>query len=251
MGFQPLPSHNGTRHLPLPKGKYVVGTSDLMTKSVFMRCFYPAAKELTMTDYVESFDRWPSWLPSLEYADGYMRFKFSSGSDVAAKLFRWLIRDPKCPSLHNAPVLKVEQPLPVIVFSHGMGAMRTTYSMLLSELASQGYFVAAVEHRDGSASCTLTSDGSWMFERKLVPGEDEYSLRNGQVRQRVEDCEQAFGLLAKVSKNEGLRGEWTQFKPSEQFIESVEDRLDIDNGCYISGHSFGSATALRALYTSK
>jgi len=251
MGFQPLPNYNGSRHLPLPKGKYIVGTSDLMTKTVFMRCFYPTAKELTLSDYYENSDRWPSWLPSLEYADGYMRFKFSSGSSFAARLFRWLILDPKCPSLHDAPVLKAERPLPVIVFSHGMGAMRTTYSMLLSELASQGYFVAAVEHRDGSASSTLTCDGSWMYERKLQPDEDEYSLRNGQVKQRVQECEMAFGLLAKMGKKDVSDEEWgAQYKPTDQFIASA-DHLDLDNGCYVSGHSFGSATALRALYTSK
>ena len=104
-----------------------------------------------------------------------------------------------------------------------------------------------VEHRDGSASCTLNSDGSWLFERKLNPDEDEYQMRNSQVNQRVGECEKAFHLLKNL--NDGQ--DWTSFAPSEEFKQSVISNLDLENGCVIAGHSFGSATTVKAMYSSK
>lgn len=47
---------------------------------------------------------------------------------------------------------------PVIVFSHGMASGRTSYTHLMGELASRGYIVVAVEHRDGSGT------GSFVLE---------------------------------------------------------------------------------------
>ena len=43
--------------------------------------------------------------------------------------------------------MRTSSPLPVIMFSHGSGGMRTTYSATCCDLASHGYLVVAIEHR--------------------------------------------------------------------------------------------------------
>jgi len=90
-----LCSYNGKRHLPLPTGKYSVGACDLMTNETFMRLYYPHSDNPQST--FENSSLWLKWFPSLEYADGYLRFKFSRSIPLAARVLSWITGDPYCP----------------------------------------------------------------------------------------------------------------------------------------------------------
>ncbi len=90
-----LGCYQGKTHLPLPSGKYAVGACDLLTNTSLMRCFYPCSADPEST-YAKS-SLWMKWFPSLEYAEGYMRFKFSRSIPFSGRLLTWMTHDPYCP----------------------------------------------------------------------------------------------------------------------------------------------------------
>ncbi len=84
------------------------------------------------------------------------RFKF------VVKLICYVVsRSQKMAFQPGAELIAVTTPLPVVVFSHGLGGNRYAYSILCSNLAAQGYVVYAIEHADGSSSgCKLAGNGA-------------------------------------------------------------------------------------------
>lgn len=97
------------------------------------------------------------------------------------------------PALWHSPIAIATktQPsqFPVVIFSHGLGGTRFSYSSICAEIASNGFFVVALEHRDQSASITykiLRRENSdfehWIKYRPLKPHEREFPMRNLQVK---------------------------------------------------------------------
>jgi dienelactone hydrolase len=118
----------------------------------------------------------------------------------------------------NVPVASGTNRFPVIVHSHGISADRTQNSQNLSELASHGYIVAAVDHED--CHCTVFPDARGA--RYVSP--DLYIPAWGQSR--TNDMEVLLRAL-------------TQFDSVDPILAG---RLDL-NSIGAIGKSWGGGTA--------
>lgn len=251
-----------SNHLGIPpaKGPHAVGCTDFMmdhtVKGSFFRLYYPCLE----TEKAEK----PDWVPCREYFNGLADFMKINRS-LSERIFNYLFGCSKIPASMDAP-FKSNEKCPVIIFSHGLGAFRTLYSAICAELASQGFIVASVEHRDQSASATYyfrektesekakdkkpkTSASAednlvkeWMYYRALRHGESEFALRNKQVKQRADECILALDKLNEI--NSGI--------PVQNVLQTPFDWTTLENSmdlCRIAvvGHSFGGATVIEAL----
>uniref|UniRef100_A0A8D1T971 Platelet-activating factor acetylhydrolase n=1 Tax=Sus scrofa TaxID=9823 RepID=A0A8D1T971_PIG len=233
----------GQTKIPRGNGSYSVGCTDLMfdytQKGTFLRLYYPSQ------------DGDPSdtlWIPDKEYFWGLS--KFLGTHWLLGKILSLLFGSMTTPAAWNSP-LRTGEKYPLIIFSHGLGAFRTIYSAIGTDLASYGFIVAAVEHRDGSASATYffkdqsaaeIRNKTWLYLRTLGKGEEEFPLRNEQVRQRAEECSQALNLILDMDRGKPVKN----VLDLEFDVEQLKDSIDRDK-IAVMGHSFGGATVLQTL----
>ncbi|KAI1139862.1 PAF acetylhydrolase [Hypoxylon sp. FL0543] len=146
---------------------------------------------------------------------------------------------------------------PVIIFSHGMASSRTDYTHYAGELASRGYVVALLEHRDGSCpgsvvmkngepdKIKLTFDGP---DVETASGKDLTvdEFKRAQLDFREAEIEEAVRVLKLINEGYGedvfkknARGEGADFK-------NWAGRLNTDE-MVVAGHSYGATGAMQAL----
>ena len=155
---------------------------DSKLESLFFTLYYPTHPGVTSNPDSRSIHYWVP-RPIELIASGYARLAHINWTFVHKlfSFFMWLmVGNTEIPAIVEAPLyagkpydlsssdsdsLKPEDDrpkFPVVVFSHGMAGMRTSYSQYIGELASRGYVVAALEHRDGSGPGSIVhrEDGS-------------------------------------------------------------------------------------------
>jgi len=152
--------------LPQPSGEYAIGNvtfelTDLNRNETFtenpddhrrilIKAWYPSddVAGLPMAPYVDSSEQFSS---GIQQSWGFPTIMTSHFA---------LIRTH---SYVNAPLSQVETSYPVLIFSHGYGGLIMQDTVLMEELASNGYIVFSISH-SYEAAVTSFPDGSVIYE---------------------------------------------------------------------------------------
>jgi platelet-activating factor acetylhydrolase len=182
-------------------------------------------------------------------------------------VIHWYGSTIKIPVYEHAPLLAPPVDLarwPLVLFSHGLGGTRTTYSTLCADLASRGRIVVALEHRDGTGPAVFPQGRTMPY---IVPdevvwpdggAEEEWTrgaynserairFRNDQLdfrRREVYEALHAVRLMSTGKKAEsGLQALDTTDFDFSRWVNCVNnDAVDL------VGHSFGGATIVGTMY---
>lgn len=237
------------KHLPLPLGQYAPAFVDIMSDftidSTFVRLYYPSSTPNTQNDAA----KWIKWSPNEYYLQSMADLVSNWGTVLKAVL--WLYGgEPHVPAMWEAELTRSNTKIPVIMFSHGFGATRFLSSTVAIELASRGFIVASIEHKDSSACATYyyesaekleKDEKTWIPHEKMKFGPDHYKIRNTQLRRRAKEIIGLIDLLYKMNS-----GEASNILQSSVDLSCFQNRLDLSS-LTMMGHSFGGATSMLAM----
>lgn len=253
------PSVESTSSLPNSTGASEVSVRS-QPATVYARIYYPAA-EITEAGFEA---RRAPWIPSAPYYASYGYFVRLPWL-VSQAATRYLFSAARIPAVEGLAPHADTPSLPLVIFSHGMGAMRTTYSSYCTQLASQGFIVACVEHRDGSACLTLLDqhstplvylhptkamrdapyDARKFNDEVMAKAIGEHTWRHAQLQKRVQEVRTLADCLLSAHGNDAPLDTWSPSETHLSILDALRQKCK-DSSPVIAGHSFGAATAIMA-----
>jgi platelet-activating factor acetylhydrolase len=231
--------------LPLSESKKfdIIETN---VETVLVRFFYPADSSVNEGEKAAA----PSWLPqpSMEYAKGYANF-LKQPVLPTSLVIALAMYNTQIPATENAaPMTPPDSRFPVMIFSHGLGGSRNAYSQWCGSLASYGVFVAAIEHRDGTAPISVVHAGAenqYAVPYRRIPEYNDQTkqYRTTQLQQRTFEVSKLVALIRDI--NHGKTFNIPEEKSSA--LDQFKGLLNTKKGQFImAGHSFGAATTVAA-----
>ncbi|KAJ9646484.1 hypothetical protein H2199_002533 [Coniosporium tulheliwenetii] len=271
---------NPTPGFPSYTGPYQVGSVDVEIPVTDLEAPSPAPDSTIATTAFRVFypcepgahERPVRWIPNPQrgYVSAYARFLgagsafselFSSRDQLLPQLLYYI----SIPVHRNARLLPAPTKSarwPVLVFSHGLGGTRNTYSHLAGSLSSHGIVVIAPDHRDGSAPiayvrATSTSEAREVPYRNVPhkPSPDTWAQRDEQLKIRLWELGLVHDALLKIDQGAPLKnldpntpsnGHFHKGGPFDA-LSLFRNALDIHRPGAITwaGHSFGAATTVQ------
>ncbi|MBT2482962.1 hypothetical protein [Streptomyces sp. ISL-94] len=135
-------------------------------------------------------------------------------------------------SVLNAPVARDGARFPVVLFSPGLGGVRTQNTAWAEELASNGYVVAALDHPYDSAAVVL-ADGRTINTEIASTGDDDEDDKRAAETTRIRAADLSFVLTQLGGLDRG------------EIDGPLTGRLDTGRTA-VTGHSLGGGAALQA-----
>ncbi|XP_065651540.1 platelet-activating factor acetylhydrolase isoform X2 [Hydra vulgaris] len=250
------PHHVGCLDLMLKSAKIVenfhpdvLSCSDLGS---LMRLFYPSEPPSQSSKKA-------TWLPEPnqdQYFEAYVR-ELRFGYFTKKLLSFW--KSFSLPIFVNEQLVKHQElrpvfnnhTLPVIIFSHGLMGHRSCYTEFCAQLASEGYLVVAVEHRDGSAISSYIKDDKSSrlveipyHESPTKDSPETTAQRYVQVEQRSKEISKALDIVELLNKDPTLIENCLE--TGNFSIGDFQGRIDLSKP-FLIGHSFGGATVIDTL----
>ncbi|KAK4147226.1 platelet-activating factor acetylhydrolase, isoform II-domain-containing protein [Dichotomopilus funicola] len=229
---------------PAPEGSKEIQT-------VLFRIFYPAVSG--------SGDSRTTWLPEPQRLHIASYAGFLGAGPTVASILSFLPRHlhwTTIPAWEKAKLLpcppdRTDGRWPVMVFSHGLGGNRNTYSHITGSLASHGMIVVCPEHRDGSAAFSVIQDPRQKQSITTVPyvriphefSAETWAARNKQFRIRLWELGMVFESLVRIDRGT-LKGS-NSSSPLAQFTGVLD--IHRPGRVTFAGHSFGAATMVQLL----
>ncbi|KAM3450640.1 hypothetical protein MY3296_005911 [Beauveria thailandica] len=232
---------------------------DASIETIQYRVFYPAVPE--------SAEKPISWLPAPQRSHVSAYTQFVGINQMLAGMLSFLPRYlhyATIPAHKNAKLLPANtdnKRWPTMIFSHGLGGNRTSYSYIAGSLASHGVVVVCPEHRDGSAVVTYVRLPDQTTTSRFFPASARrevpyrrishdvtpavYEAREDQLRIRLWE----MGLVHEALLATDARRPFTNLNLSTPSLDQFAGALDVQRpgSLIFAGHSFGAATVHQLL----